>query len=447
MVRSFSMRPFTGMLLITLAFNLLLTWVLIDRKQQIERVKLESIARSQRDNLQSDLLRLIFKTETLNALVIDNNGNIQEFERVAAALRDDDTIQAFVLAPGGTIDKVYPYTPANSLLVGQDMLDGNMGSHEAVTARHGAPLTLAGPVLLPNGDAALVGRLSVFLPDASGRPQYWGIAAILLRFPDVMTASDLYMLDSMNIDFGLWRTSPHKGEALLIAGNADSEKDAGSIDMPVTILNAHWLIRMSSGVAWYRSLESWLYVGMSVLLSLFLATLVQRNHDLTQIRTYLEAIAYRDALTGALNRRGLFEELQRRIAAPISKNFTLYYVDLNNFKGINDTYGHEAGDRVLQLFAEVVRAHAPVTHILGRMGGDEFVLLLNGNPSRERDKAAFARMRADLAKGLPELNIPGPFTFSMGSAVYPDSALTVDALLSCADTAMYQDKERAKALG
>ena len=133
------------------------------------------------------------------------------------------------------------------------------------------------------------------------------------------------------------------------------------------------------------------------------------------------------------------------MAAPISKNFTLYYVDLNNFKGINDTYGHEAGDRVLQLFAEVVRAHAPVTHILGRMGGDEFVLLLTGPPAEERYKAAFTRMRADLAKGLPELNIPGPITFSMGSAVYPDAALTVDALLSCADTAMYQDKERAKA--
>ena len=185
------------MLLITLAFNLLLTWVLIDRKQQIERVKLESIARSQRDNLQNDLLRLVFKTETLNALVIDKSGSIQEFERVAAALRDEDTIQAFVLAPGGTIDKVYPYTPANSLLVGRDMLDGNLGCHEAITARHGAPLTLAGPVLLPNGDAALVGRLSIFLPDTSGRPQYWGIAAILLRFPDVLNASDLYLLDSM----------------------------------------------------------------------------------------------------------------------------------------------------------------------------------------------------------------------------------------------------------
>ena len=447
MVRFFSTRPFTGMLLITLAFNLLLTWVLIDRKQQIERVKLESIARSQRDNLQSDLLRLIFKTETLNTLVIDERGNIQEFERVAAALRDEDTVQAFVLAPGGTIDRVYPYTPANSQLIGQNMLEGNLGCREALTARHGAPLTLAGPILLPNGDAALVGRLSVFIPDAYGHPHYWGIAAVLLRFPDVMTASDLYMLDSMNIDFGLWRTSSHKDGALLIAGSGGSEKDADRIEMPVTILNAHWMIRMSSGIAWYRSLESWLYVGMSVLLSLFLATLVQRNHDLTQIRTYLEAIAYRDALTGTLNRRGLLEELQRRVTLPITDKFTLYYFDLNNFKGINDTYGHEAGDRVLQLFADVVRAHAPVTHSLGRMGGDEFVMLLNGPPAQERDKAAFDRMRTDLVQGLPELNIPGPITFSMGSAVYPDEAVTVDALLSCADTAMYQDKDRAKAQG
>lgn len=433
------------MLLIALAFNLLLTWILVDRKQQLERVKIESIARSQRDNLQNELLRLIFKTETLNALVLDRNGNIEEFERVAAALRDDDSIQAFALAPGGTIKWVYPFSPDNSLLLGQDMLDGSLGSQETMAAHHSSRLTMAGPVQLPCGNLALVGRLSVYLPDAEGLPHYWGTAAIFLRFPEVLAISDLYMLDSMDIAFGLWRISPPNGKTCLLAGNQSSGKASGGIEMPVTILNAHWMLRMSSGVAWYRSVETWLYVGMSILFSLFLSTLVQRNHDLNQIRTYLEAIAYRDPLTGALNRRGLFDELQRRLAAPTQKKFTLYYIDLNNFKGINDSYGHVAGDRVLQLFAEVVRAHAPVTHTLGRLGGDEFVLLLNGPPSRERDAAAFARMRADLAGGLPDMDVPGPITFSMGSAVYPDAALTVDALLSHADTAMYQDKQRAKA--
>ncbi len=443
MVRFFSTRPFIGILLITLVCNLLLTWVLIDRKQQLEQVKLESIARSQRDNLQSELLRLIFKIETLSAMVIDNTGNIAGFDRVAAALRDDKSIKAFALAPGGTITNVFPYTPENSLLVGQDILSDSFGSKEAMTARHASRLTIVGPVTLPSGDSALIGRLSVYQPDALGHPRYWGTAAIFLRFPDVLSITDLYMLDSMNIDFGLWRTpSPTRG-SLLLAGSQDNTESAGRVEMPATILNTRWTMRMSSGKAWYCSLESWLYVGMSVLLSLFLATLIQRNHDLTQIREYLEAIAYKDALTGALTRRGLFEELHRRVSSPTPQKFTLYYIDLNKFKSINDTYGHEAGDRVLQLFTAVVREHAPATHILGRMGGDEFVLLLNGPPDHERDAAAFARMREDMANGLPELNVPGPLTFSMGSAVYPDAALTEDALLSCADTAMYQDKERA----
>lgn len=447
MVRFFFARPFTGILLIALAFNLLLTWVLIDRKQQIERGKLEGIARSQRDNLQCELLHLVLKTETLSTLVISPNGKIEEFERVSAALRDDDAIQAFALAPNGTIDRIFPISIHNTMLIGQDMLANNLGSHEVMTARHAARLTMVGPMTLPCGEMALVGRLSVYHPDADGQQRYWGAAAILLHFPGVLTGSDLYMLDSMDIDFSLWRvTSPNKAPQLL-AGTQESKEWADCIEMPITILNERWLLRMSSGRAWYRSLESWLYVGMSILLSLLLATLVQRNYGLTQIREYLEAIAYRDALTGALNRRGLFDELQKRVSAPRNKKFTLYYIDLNKFKDINDTYGHVAGDRVLQLFAEVVRAHAPVAHTLGRMGGDEFVLLLNGPPAQQRDATAFARMRADLADGLPELNVPGPITFSMGCAVYPDAALTVDALLSCADAAMYQDKERAKALG
>jgi diguanylate cyclase (GGDEF)-like protein len=181
------------------------------------------------------------------------------------------------------------------------------------------------------------------------------------------------------------------------------------------------------------------------LLSLFLSTLVQRNYDLSEIRKYLEAIAYRDPLTGALNRRGLFDYLQKLIDASDNDKFSLYYIDLNKFKAINDTYGHEAGDRVLQLFTEVVRTHAPLTHVLGRIGGDEFVLLLRGAPDSRRDQAAIEAMLRDLALGLPELNIPGPFTFSMGRAVYPDDAQTADGLLCHADAAMYIEKEHARA--
>ena len=92
MVRFMTTRPFLGVMLITLTINLALTWVLIDRKQQVNRVKLESLARSQRDNLHNELLRLVFKIETLSALVVDGQGRVVEFERVAAALRDEEKL-------------------------------------------------------------------------------------------------------------------------------------------------------------------------------------------------------------------------------------------------------------------------------------------------------------------------------------------------------------------
>ncbi|NCB23523.1 MAG: sensor domain-containing diguanylate cyclase [Deltaproteobacteria bacterium] len=447
MVRFMITRPFLGILLVTLTVNLLLTWVLIDRKQQVNRVKLESIARSQRDNLHNELLRLVFKIETLSALVLDSQGRIEEFERVAAALRDDNTIQAFALAPDGTVSAVFPISPANNMLIGQNMLAGALGCNQVLTARHASRLTLSGPIVLPCGSSALVGRLSLYLNDSQGHAQYWGTAAIFLRFPDVLAVSDLYMLESMHIPFGIWRGDKARDQAHLLAGSLESANGAFGVEMPLNILNTRWYIRIASDEVWYLSLESWLYVGMSVLLSLFLSTLVQRNYDLSEIRKYLEAIAYRDPLTGTLNRRGLFEDLQKRVDASKEDKFSLYYIDLNKFKAINDTYGHEAGDRVLQLFTEVVRSHAPLAHVLGRIGGDEFVLLLRGAPDFQRDYAAIEAMLKDLALGLPELNIPGPITFSMGRAVYPDDAQTADGLLCHADTAMYIEKEHARAQG
>ena len=447
MVRFMTTRPFLGILLVTLTTNLALTWVLIDRKQQVNRVKLESLARSQRDNLHNELLRLVFKIETLSALVVDGQGRVVEFERVAAALRDDNTIQAFALAPGGTISTVFPVSPANNMLIGQNMLSGGLGCNEVLKARHASRLTLTGPVVLPNGNTALVGRLSLYLNDSQRHAQYWGTAAIFIRFPDVLDISDLYILDTMHIPFGIWRDGKNRDETNLLAGSMTSANGPMAVEIPLNLLNTKWTIRLASGEAWYQSLESWLYVGMSVLLSLFLSILVQRNYELTGIRKYLEAIAYSDPLTGALNRRGLFDEMQKRVSAHNSEKFSLYYIDLNKFKPINDTYGHEAGDRVLQLFTAVVRAHAPLTHVLGRIGGDEFVLLLAGAADTQRDQILFDAVRKDLARGVPELNIPGPITFSLGRAVYPEDAQTADGLLCFADTAMYIEKEHARAMG
>ena len=155
----------------------------------------------------------------------------------------------------------------------------------------------------------------------------------------------------------------------------------------------------------------------------------------------LEEIVYIDALTGCLNRRGLFNDLGQRIETAPEKKFSLYYLDLNKFKPINDDYGHKAGDRVLQHFAAIMHKYAPKPHALARIGGDEFILILPGENDVARTQEALENARRELANGLPAEGIPVAITFSVGMATYPDHGTDLDALLSRADQAMYRDKQ------
>lgn len=443
MLRFHTSRPFLGICIVALALNLCITWALIDRKQQMELVRLESVILAQRDNLHNELLHLVYKVETLSALVIRADGQTQDFERAASALSDEPSIEAMLLAPQGVVSKVYPLQDSTRALLGQNMLGEALGGREAAAIRHSGRLVLVGPVALPQGGLGLVARMPVYHSDGKGHVTYWGLVGLILKFPAVLSGTDLHMLENMNLAYEIWRTNPATGmKELISASRILPAESTPGIELPLTLLNSRWYIRISLVKPWYRYVETWLYVSISLLLSLFLATLVQRNRDLTEIRKYLEAIAYNDPLTGALNRRGIFEEMARRTKPGTKEKFTLYYIDLNKFKNINDTYGHEAGDRVLQHFADTVRAHAPAAHVLGRLGGDEFVVLLNGMPDSARCKTAFAAMRATLGRGLPDMGIPGPFTFSLGKAVFPDDADNADNLLSKADTAMYRQKER-----
>jgi diguanylate cyclase (GGDEF)-like protein len=160
----------------------------------------------------------------------------------------------------------------------------------------------------------------------------------------------------------------------------------------------------------------------------------------------LDRLAHHDQLTGLPNRLFLAAHLplameeSRKTRTPLA----VLFLDLDRFKHINDTHGHEVGDKLLQEVAQRIRAAVRAEDIVVRMGGDEFVVILSKvRTSHQADETA-ARILASLNVPLVIADKPLVTTVSIGLSLYPRDGEDVGALLRHSDTAMYQAKERGR---
>ena len=156
--------------------------------------------------------------------------------------------------------------------------------------------------------------------------------------------------------------------------------------------------------------------------------------------------AHHDALTGLLNRAGFLHALESKLAESGREDrpMALFFSDLDEFKPINDTFGHAAGDQVLQGVAERLRGAVPEGAAIARMGGDEFVALVDGLTA-EQALALGQRIVGEIAApyqvdGETRVSIGA----SVGIALSPDHGSRVDDLLAVADAALYEAKSGGK---
>ena len=154
-----------------------------------------------------------------------------------------------------------------------------------------------------------------------------------------------------------------------------------------------------------------------------------------------------DGLTGLLNHRAFFEELDRRLGAPelTRKPGALIYLDLDNFKLVNDRGGHRAGDEALKSFARILRENTRGVDLAARLGGDEFVVWIDGIEPETAE--ARARAIGEALEALAPLtgNPDRPLSVSIGLVLCPSgSGESAAALVSLADRAMYVRKRSGK---
>jgi diguanylate cyclase (GGDEF)-like protein len=165
----------------------------------------------------------------------------------------------------------------------------------------------------------------------------------------------------------------------------------------------------------------------------------------TQVTTYqtkleeAEQRACHDALTGLDNRQGIETKLQRRIDA--HKPFCVVMLDLNGFKPVNDTHGHEAGDDLLKQFSTELRSASRVTDVVGRWGGDEFIVILDGNITEAQthvermQKWVFGSYTLHVGTEGPKVEM----TAAIGLVEW-QSGESIKQILARADAVMYKQK-------
>ncbi|HEX5371793.1 MAG TPA: diguanylate cyclase [Aquabacterium sp.] len=171
-----------------------------------------------------------------------------------------------------------------------------------------------------------------------------------------------------------------------------------------------------------------------------------QKKDLSEAVAQVEHIVTHDTLTGLYNRRHMVDVINRELARTERSGIglALVVIDLDHFKRINDTHGHQVGDAVLKAFAEIAQSVLRETDVIGRWGGEEFVVLMPDTEPAARATTGLQRLRNTLAGAivcddLPDLRVQ----FSAGVAI-PVPNETMDGVVERADHALYSAKQQGR---
>ena len=362
----------------------------------------------------------------LDALIVQGKGEIDDFESVSSdIIHFYPYIRTVVVAPDGIIRRVYPLDTKHPAL-GHDLLNSPDRQEEARLARDSGILTIAGPFPLLQKGIGIAGRLPVFLDKEKER--FWGLVCVVMDLPKLLGASHISEMDVHGYAYSLCRELPD-GERMTIAAS-EKPMNAKPLEYRIPLPNAVWVLSVAPHAGWLS--REWIFIraGLGFVICLLLGFLAGATCSLVQKKRELESLSRTDSLTQLPNRLWLHEYSTEAMLHARFHNrlLAVCFLDMNGFKGINDTLGHNAGDALLCGFAERMRKARHPREFLARLGGDEFVLLL------ECETAASVRKRIDelldaFGTSFDIADKPILLSLSMGIALFPHDATCFHTLM------------------
>jgi diguanylate cyclase (GGDEF)-like protein len=348
-------------------------------------------------------------------------------------------IRSLAVARDNTLVFVHPLA-GNEAAVGMNYM-ANPGQRDTVLrAIRTRSTVVAGPLELVQGGIGLVSRSPIFVGPAGGR--YWGIAAAVLHVNALLRdagADDPASPIAVSI----------RGEDGLGADGAtffgDEEIQRNQpVTLDVRLADGNWRLYAIPRNGWYRAApeQNLLRLGGAAL-ALAIGIGVFFWSDSNQ---RVRALALTDPLTGLPNRALLGDRISQALIAAGRQGqlLAVLHLDLDDFKPVNDAYGHRAGDAALVAVAERVHGAVRRSDTVARIGGDEFVVVL-AQIARNSDAMLVAEKIVEMVR--QPIDAQGhavTLSASVGIAIYPQDGSDVATLVSRADQAMYRAKQAGK---
>ena len=332
------------------------------------------------ERIKNEITNGIEITDALEQILISENGEIHQFETIAGNLMSD-SIECIQLAPNGVVTDIYP---ADGNEAGKiDLIHDKDRGKISCYARDNHTIITQGPFELKQGSYGIAVRNPVYLKDENEQEYFWGFTIVILRVPDIFSDS-FHALSNFGYDYKILKTDAPWSDTYKVVYQSDGQTNH-PVSYTFTIGDEKWKFEVTPKSGWRNNslliIISGLFLTISLLLSILTRVwLVAKEH-----RNKYQIMAHTDSLTGIYNRYGFDELAEKMISKNSQTHFVAALLDIDDFKFINDIYGHSYGDRALKSLADSMKAFFPSDALLGRNGGDEFCILLPNCTFAEAD--------------------------------------------------------------
>lgn len=412
-------------------------YVVGEGQEQQNRTKAKLNAMTYTERINGELMEGIGVTDTLKQVVISGDGNINRFYDVAANMMDD-SIQSIQIAPNGVVNEIYPEDVNESGKI--DLINDSDRGEISRYARDNDTVIMQGPFELKQGGYGIAVRNPVYLEDENGKKSFWGFTIVILKVPEIFSNS-VEALSNFGYKYSLQKcASPWDDTYEWVYGSKKELNDPVIYDFDV--YGGKWRLEILPKSGFYNNYYLiYMFIG-GVIIVLLLTGLTAALIFINENRKNFKRLAVTDALTGIYNRLGFDNQVEQYMRQNPQKHCVMAMLDIDDFKLVNDMYGHAAGDGVLKKLAESMKQYFSKDAILGRNGGDEFSIFMPDCTVVEVKpflKKFTEETRKFYCKGEERA-----FTISLGFAEYPVFADDCSQLMRCADKALYEVKMRGK---